>query len=495
MKITDIDIENSLITFNWFQPLLTNNRIVSCYELQLCTLKGPDHKRITLATIEKPLINMQFRRITAIQTHNNDNQDPEDQNNDNHGLIIIPAKTEDITQMDYETMSNKIKTKTYTVNSLHPGGKYSCRIRACIDNNQWIDWEYGCRSDIFSVPARRPNPPTAVFPVLSPTIQDINISEQMIGYQGIVIDNHDNVTISWKNGLTNGSILIDYEIQCARMKDNEIHDLVFLKEETLNKQYDFNNNNNENDLNTKSIMNETSIITDISSTLFTTESIHELPWKNVTSIGNNLGPQLFQLNNLIPGASYVFRIRHNNIIGWSDYSDISPVITTCCTIPPEKPQFYMAGNSYAIIQWNEKPEKGQEIINLSRLDYHVQLGIIPIGQDAIKQPINKNGDGIKWVNINTRTIINPIDYKNEMKNIENEIIDKNVNNGNNVNNNTNENEDTSQIYRTDPRGIVSAVIDNLSSSTWYVVKVRVRTIAGWSPWSEISDAVRTLSVN
>ena len=40
---------------------------------------------------------------------------------------------------------------------------------------------------------------------------------------------------------------------------------------------------------------------------------------------------------------------------------------------------------------------------------------------------------------------------------------------------------------------VTVLADRLSSGTVYVAKVRARTVAGWSAWSEISDCFSTLS--
>ena len=38
------------------------------------------------------------------------------------------------------------------------------------------------------------------------------------------------------------------------------------------------------------------------------------------------------------------------------------------------------------------------------------------------------------------------------------------------------------------------MVDKLSNATVYTARVRVRTIAGWSAWSEISDPIRTRGV-
>ena len=43
--------------------------------------------------------------------------------------------------------------------------------------------------------------------------------------------------------------------------------------------------------------------------------------------------------------------------------------------------------------------------------------------------------------------------------------------------------------------LVSCVlVDDLAPASFYVIRVKVKTIAGWSPWSITSDPFRTLSV-
>ena len=236
--------------------------------------------------------------------------------------------------------------------------------------------------------------------------------------------------------------------------------------------------------------------------------LNELPWINAT--GNLLGPQAFNCKDLTPGCSYVFRVRQRTQLGWSLYSKLSNIVSTFPALPPGKPEVLKMTAFHALIQWQESKD---DRLTLSNLEYDVQIGKLPFIQDVSLQEIetklyseNATAEDVDdwnakvnmyvvWINADVRKVENiNVDIDSHemlaiMKNIH--ISDTVVSNACN--------DDESDFYIEQPANRAppsykSVMIDKLSSATTYVCRVRVRTVAGWSTWSKVSNSFTTLSI-
>ena len=63
----------------------------------------------------------------------------------------------------------------------------------------------------------------------------------------------------------------------------------------------------------------------------------------------------------------MFCVRQRNEIGWSAFSQPSPIVTTTSTLPPTRPIAIVANAFDAVIQWVQD-------ITQTFLEYHVQTG-------------------------------------------------------------------------------------------------------------------------
>ena len=169
----------------------------------------------------------------------------------------------------------------------------------------------------------------------------------------------------------------------------------------------------------------------------------QLKWRDVSSEGHIMGPSAFRMPGLVPGSSYIFRAMVRNEYGWSPMSAASPIITTFPCTPPGRPVALDINSGFFYLQWNESDG---EALGLTNLDFQVQIGKIPLGEKA-------RANTLAWALADTRTAPHLC-----------------------------------------AKPFVGVMVDKLSSSSVFACRVRSRTIAGWSDWSEISDPIRTKAV-
>jgi len=166
-----------------------------------------------------------------------------------------------------------------------------------------------------------------------------------------------------------------------------------------------------------------------------------------------LGPQAFRVTQLLPGASYIFRRRVRNQFGWSPFSLASPVITTFPCLPVQQPEVLKCGPYCVWLRWNEQGRDGR-FMGMTNLEFDVQVGKIPAGE-------TQQTYAVPW-----------------------ETADASVAGG-----------DFGKPRAGDAANakFVAVMVNNLSPATDHCVRVRVRTVLGWSTWSEVSATFRTLA--
>jgi len=128
---------------------------------------------------------------------------------------------------------------------------------------------------------------------------------------------HDRIVICWKNGLSNGSPVVEYEVICAKVRDYRVQDLSLARTAALDAEDStmFTLNNEETNIPIENIHDD--LDKERQELPLTIGEIRRLLWKNVTNFagGEFLGPQAFCAKGLLPGASYIFKVRQRNAIG------------------------------------------------------------------------------------------------------------------------------------------------------------------------------------
>lgn len=397
-----------------------------------------------------------------------------------------------------------------SIQDLSPGGKYQCRVRANVSGT-WLDWAISCGSDAFSIPARRPDAPTQLTMLHDGDAERENLSTY-----------HDKINIQWVNGIPNGAGIVEYEIQQTKIKNYQIKEITLVREsaddeaeeEETSPDSEFRSRKEQSSL-LKNILrlNSDKIVDDLASkssdtdgqSLVENRNLGLDAWTAVIQVvgkadistreyGEFLAPCTFQVQNLEPGCSYSFRVRHRNAVGWSDYSMPSAVITTSPTIPPQQPVVIVAGNTYFIVHWDDNLHKSTQFL-LSRLDYQVQIASIT-GIDATTNTIHYLTD-IGWRKATSRELVNSqyFDYNEYLREREDHqfsYLDVPDDGNGRDQDRASVGQSVQSFFKNWQQGL-PILIDNLIPSTAYVMRVRIRTIAGWSPWSSPSEAYRTLS--
>ena len=148
-------------------------------------------------------------------------------------------------------------------------------------------------------------------------------------------------------------------------------------------------------------------------------------------------------------------MRQRNDVQWSAYSKASAVVATLIACPPEAPDIISVSSSHAVVQWKMPNSSAFEFTCLE-YDLRIQRIHANPSEVAASQPdaLDNERFGAQWERTDTR-----------------KVKDENEN---------------SNIHR--------VVVDNLSPMTNYILKVRVKTVAGWTAWSNVSRSFATMSL-
>lgn len=303
--------------------------------------------------------------------------------------------------------------------------------------------------DPLEVRASLPLPPQRQSPRTGSSAKEAT-SQRGSGFQ----ITHDSIVITWKNGNCHGLPVEQFEIQCAKVREYRYEDVRLARAARgdVDEDHRF-----ENDLDVFDVH--------ASPKSYQRDSEDMLPWASfVDSSSENglrglfVGPQLFKATHLVPGATYVFRMKQRNRLGWSTFSASSKMIQTFPVLPPTVPELVKAGTTYLIVQWRDQ---GQGLTNM---DYDVEIADIDVAtmngkslEDPYehcllhwKRAIYTNGD-------------------DGMSGGKSDISTKDL-----------EGPHSNQIF-----------IRQLVPGTSYVIRVRVHTLKGWSTWSQTSHVLRT----
>ncbi len=479
--VLEFNREERSARVGWFRPLLSNGRKVKYFEAQIARLDGPISREISV-----------YGEIHPI---------------------------EKATPLDYATLQADLTTNEVVIKDLQAGSRYVVRVRYLVESGSWSDWAIAFSSDPILVPACAPECPFHLRPALKPskdlsslvlstaeddadnndrlelaaTISQASITAKLeepsvtsTAASLVEVDEdgdsvyqvkHDEIVIQWTNGVTNGAPALEFSIEMAKVRDYTQADMegafaaahdpdhkpydasaskVFgsiSKDNTSQKVKNVSKeksgsvsdsaSDEEDEPNENAAFEDASLTTEVvDGSTINMNAAANLNWRNVTKDGHMMGPAAFCMTNLIPGSCYIFRAKVRNEFGWSSMSAASKVITTFPCTPTGKPEAVDVNRNFFYLRWNESDG---DSLGLTNLEFQVQIGQVPLGEVA-------RANTLVWNIADTR--------------------------------------DAPQLCQ---KPYVAVMVDKLVSAAVYVCRVRVRTIAGWSAWSEISEPIRTAS--
>jgi len=454
----------------WLAPVLSNGRKITAYELQMSQPVGA-----------------LCRQYKIYRGGADEIDEP------------VPVET---TSFDFKTITNTHMENHYTMRELKPGSRYQYRVRAKIDND-WLEWEHGMLSQVIVVPPCAPDCPTEVRlwagsfskkkTSLGPDAESKEDTEAVANVRSskavstISFENdgvsHDFIVIQFTSGNSGGAPVIGYRIEAAKVKEYDYRDIVNARKAAAGMSTELDPDVNDD------LYADTRELTK--------GTVEQLEWIDVTENSVMMGPAAFKVNGLQVGTHYIFRMQQKNEVAWSKVSLASSILSTCHTPPPSTPIVTEIGTSFGVIKWTIIQSKLREGVEASAavveaekainsftvLDYQVALGHIP----------SEDMSGVTTSNFNTSAAD---DDKMDLSYVNAESLSQNIvwTIGK-----TREYEGSSSGGTKpgmDENGdIVSMVlVDDLVSASFYCLRVKVLTVAGWSPWSLVCDIFRTLSV-
>lgn len=435
------------LKIGWIEPSLTNGRTVTKYEVQMCQPQGAMSSNVSVYEGSKEDRKLKSGAVNYV----------------------------------YETVCDNITEAEATIENLLPGKKYQFRVRPCIDG-EWCSWEYCVLSNVLSVPSTAPDVPHHVRVMLLPEYRKVELKDEKplyesfdnsdkedehefpapaksnIGVKAIKslrdksssVNNisdetpsssvhrfsitHNSIDIQWINGIPNGSVIQEIEVQAAKVREYQVDDV---------------------EKAAKAAGTEVSWDESLASAL-RSENNDDLKWENITQSGKLLSTESFRALNLASGASYIFRIRQRNDVHWSSYSKSSKVITTLVAAPPVAPEVIMISSGHVVAEWRTSPDAAF-IFSTLRSDLRIaHLDTEGNAEASSQNIVEDEANKLDWWEADQQPTAAGKD----------------------------------EAYNRGDR----VLIDSLKPMTTYVLKVRVLTVAGWTTWSNISKPFRTLAL-
>lgn len=382
----------------WFVPMLAGDRTVTGFEVQQCLMQGPMQRNITV-------------------------------------YVAKAFRSNAVSTMSFETIESALEESELEVPNLQAGGRYTFRVRPQIDG-VFVEWgEASMTSNVITIPACAPDAP---FGLGVAAIE---------GESGELDITHDCAVIKWTNGASNGAPVLEFEFYAAKVREYQSKDL-----EAARVGATVETSGDEGGVD----------ISPAPSGAWTDSGASSLCWVEVTSSGDVLGPQAFRARGLSRGASYVFRVRQRNSVGWSPFSAASGLVTTFLTTAPQPPKVHSLHPYHFTVDWD--PYSGDdEQYDFTVLEYNVQIATVStrfkIKLEEEQDSSAKGSISYDWSTAVTRELDASSTFGNEYQGC----------------------------------GRKAILVDKLSASKTYVLRVKVRTVAGWSTWSCASCEMKTLS--
>lgn len=362
---------------------------------------------------------------------------------------------------------------------------------------------------------------------------------------------HETIQLQWTNGINNGSPVVEYQLEYCKVREyrssdvaqaeiaagvEALSDLVLrmfeggqaaleaAKEEEGNgeeKDEDEEDKDEDEDGDEELGEERQHRRTPKTPPAEPTEPTQpSLKWTNYTHRAALLGPQAFLVRGLFPGGSYIFRLRVRNEHGFSPWSLASSIITTFPCLPVGKPQIVKTQPYHVYVRWNEQGDG--RFMGLTNIEYDVEIGKIPAGESqqtyhvpwlaaevslspeyGRPTPADKEKHAAA-VAAHSAKVAAHAKAKEDLAafraaqaalKAEDDDTDEEEQEKQRQED-PDEADDEGSPGPTPPLPkFVGVMLNNLSPATDFCCRVRVRTVLGWSTWSETSDSFRTMSQN
>jgi hypothetical protein len=320
---------------------------------------------------------------------------------------------------------------------------------------------------------------------------------------------HDSITVSWQNGQANGLPVEEFRVEMARVRTYRLTDVVRAREayQNVNEADELHDHDDAAShdgstvrtqqsptRNLSSILKPSHAVTDtaalasdslISESVGANSSTYEecWTWQDITTTGGTfVGSQKFRAENLVPGGTYIFRVKQRNACGWSVFSGASRMISTYPSVPPGQPIVFSVRSTLAAVRWAESDHPG---IGLTNIEYEVQIGVVPNVLQADVRGVGSASSARKTPDTVWRTI--DVRYFPNSDTLLHAMLVENVEDRAAVGSAS-----VVHLAKADAEtSCVHVMLHRLVPQLTYMLRVRVRTIVGWSPWSAVSAPFRT----
>jgi hypothetical protein len=448
VKVTEFGDDYAAL--EWFVPVLSHGRKVTGYELQMTIPKGPLETNISV-----------YKNKDAVK------------------IKMGEDETTTTSSYDFLTLDNTISEPCFTVNNLKPGIRYQFRVR-CQINSVFTEWDLGFISEIVTMPAAPPDIATNLH--IATVMGGMGLGADGGPVERLDVD-HDSVTLIWDAGNPNGAPVKDVEVITAKIREYRPEDLDSAAEASsptkgsgpgrltasLTDQMSSLGMSQERlpgmsspiDTGNPNITSMLEMSSSLGHTASGATDMTELTWLTVPG-GELLSPQSYRVKHLTSGASYIFKVRTRNDCGWSEFSIASEMVTCMLVGPPLPPIAHVISTFYMVLRWNPAPNNQ---FNFTAVEQEFESAILS----------------------------SPSDKENELHNIFSNLQWQACH----FSAWTPERGAPTTGGATQEEGGAGGyvLIDKLQPNAPYLIRMRIRTVVGWSSWSLASDILQTPSTS
>lgn len=309
---------------------------------------------------------------------------------------------------------------------------------------------------------------------------------------------HNSALLTWQPGDSNGQAIVEMEVHRAIVRSYRCEDLLKLSAllcdvgafAGVDDASVSNASHDENDSVSEESEPGSALPSAQDSASKTSLQLDDLEWTDVSRRhGQFLSPQTFRATDLLPGQAYCFKVRQRNSLGWSPFSLPSPVIGTYPSVPPEMPVLVHAAQSFVVLAVSTD-------VALTSLQFESQIQQYAIAANgfvellpewqAVEVRLMGDAEMLKY----TRRTAAPhlIQQDREAHDSEmaaySDLLAPFEDDGN---------QDLVPGPVQGEKRLDHVALSGLIEGQRYAVRMRRRTVLGWSPYSEASAVFRMQS--
>lgn len=309
---------------------------------------------------------------------------------------------------------------------------------------------------------------------------------------------YDYVELIWQPGIANGEPITGVEVYRAMVRLYSCQDLLKISSLLCNRDA-YEGLDGEGDQQSYEDVSSQSGggSSGGSSESYSSQEKEELEWVNISQTGGIFhSMQSFRATALLPGQAYCFKVRQKNKLGWSDFSLPSPIIGTYPSAPPCDMEVVHITQTFVIMAVTTT-------CSFSTLQYEVQSRISLDGLMSSSEDLVDNTEGsISWQTMpfkildrtycerfydeKSRTITpKPCSsYSSKMFIDDVELLEQ-------YHDLLAPCEDDKSPHKMEEKRVVEYLqISGLIEGQSYALRVKRRTVLGWSPFDQTSTMLQ-----